>query len=536
MKGRMTLVCLGTLGCILWMLSACSDFLDVTPRGKRVVQNVEDHRDILANYLYFMKKPQRDQMELFGVSGYYYAYPWMNNAQFFASYTGEAPLPRNRQNYDPAKQQWTPYALRMLNWTNIGEASQAWIQYYQMAGPLNMLIQDIDDAEGDDDMRRYVKGEALVWRAYAYFKLLQYYAPYKDNAVGIPLFLNPADNIGTAMPPRSTLAEVFKQIIDDCRLVLEYLKLTPAQTWNLAYREDFTHAMLAAVYLWKAGSGAAEPDDWKHAKEEAEAAIGGRHLLSSTEELKNLFDCSAARLTTTDSNPEFFIRLVDDGDGYTVLSAAAYYPIAGEGFESMVPADPEILKLYADNDRRKAFYFVENPVPMSDVFGTQPEPIPLGAPVPGIFNDKYNRQLILDAYSLLLGSEPSVSGVFMPFRLAEMFLIKAEAACRMGDVNTGLETLRAFRASRYDNPEDFTGDAERVLQEILNERKREFFMEYDSWWLDMKRLGKTMKRELNGETYELKGDDFKYTFPVPTGELKDNKNIRQLEEWYEYFQ
>lgn len=55
MKGRMTLVCLGTLGCILWMLSACSDFLDVTPRGKRVVQNVEDHRDILANYLYFMK-------------------------------------------------------------------------------------------------------------------------------------------------------------------------------------------------------------------------------------------------------------------------------------------------------------------------------------------------------------------------------------------------------------------------------------------------------------------------------------------------
>ena len=42
---------------ILLLLAGCQNFLNVKPRNIKVVQSVEDYRDILASYVQFIKKP-----------------------------------------------------------------------------------------------------------------------------------------------------------------------------------------------------------------------------------------------------------------------------------------------------------------------------------------------------------------------------------------------------------------------------------------------------------------------------------------------
>ena len=87
----------------------------------------------------------------------------------------------------------------------MGTADGCWRSYYSFLGPINMIIEGIKTAEGDDErLRDYVQGEALVWRAYSYFKLLQYFSPYKQDEYGVPVYLKPYEDPGNAMPKRET--------------------------------------------------------------------------------------------------------------------------------------------------------------------------------------------------------------------------------------------------------------------------------------------------------------------------------------------
>ena len=109
-----------------------------------------------------------------------------------------------------------------------------------------MIIEGIKTAEGDDErLRDYVQGEALVWRAYSYFKLLQYFSPYKQDEYGVPVYLKPYEDPGNAMPKRETQTNVYKRILMDCQEALDLMERTPSTTWNCAYNPRFLHGMLS---------------------------------------------------------------------------------------------------------------------------------------------------------------------------------------------------------------------------------------------------------------------------------------------------
>ena len=275
------------------------------------------------------------------------------------------------------------------------------------------------------------------------------------------------------------------------------MQITSTNEWNLAYREDFVNAMLAEMYLWKAMSGAKDTDDWKKAKEYAEKAIGSRTLAISSSELQQIFDCSRDAIRVPVRSSEFYIRLVDESR--LMLNFNKSYTENSDGFTSGV-ANPNFVDLYDSNDRRKSFYFKPT----------------LGGE---FLNDKYNLQKYF--------ADEAGVGCLMPFRLAGMYLIRAEAAWRMGDINTAANVLQIFKSSRYDNPMIVSQDADQILQDILNERKREFYLENDMLWLDMKRLGETVSRQINDKIEILKSDDFRYSFPIPKREMETNRNMKQ---------
>lgn len=474
--------------------SSCDDFLKMTPRDKKIVKTVEDYRDIMASYMKFITTPNPTQERLFGLSTN--LFPAFDVSQNIAVYTGENILPTTNDYFDADNNQYTASGVRMLSW--LVTDAYIWNKYYKFLGPINMIISDIDNVKAtDSNIRNFVKGEALVWRAYAYFKLLQYYAPYKKENYGIPLYLTPSENIGVAMPKRETQTTVYQQILKDCNNALQLLKETPTTDWNCAYRADFIHAMLASIYNYKALSGAASNDDWKNAETHANIAMKGRMLSKDTETLKQMFDCSKEMADIRFQNDEFFFRLMGGrNNSHLFRFNHSYYGY----LYSTGSANSKYLKMFEDTDRRKSFYFASN----------------------NTLNDKYN---------MLSMSKTDEGGCLLPFRLAELYLIKAEAAHRQGKIALANTTLQEFQNSRYTTTQAAPSNAKELLAEILIEKKREFYLENDFIWIEMKRLGEEITRTVNGESITLQSDDFRYAFPIPVEEIKRNKNMKQNPGW-----
>ena len=484
------------------LLASCDKFLDLKPENIKVVSTVEDYRDLLASYMRYLKTPNRTQMTILG--GYYH--PAFDVANAFAYRTGELTPNKESSYYDATLGEYTTAGVKRLTWE---ETTNLWNTYYSFLGPINMIIGGIETAEGDDErLRDYVKGEALVWRAYSYLKLLQYYSPYKTgNEYGVPIYLKPYEDPGNAMPARETQTMVYQQILSDCEEVLKLLERTPSTNWNCAYEPVFVHSLLAHIYWYKAMSVVAEETDWQNALEHAEFAMKGRTFVYDPTVFASLFDATAGKEFTND---EFNVRLIDGTRGYLVNVMNKYYQGSLVPYAETAP-DPDFYALFKSDDVRKQTYFREQ---LDN----------------SIKYDKYNISANTNIF--VQWGLGSAGGIVMLFRSAEMQLIKAEALYRLGREGEAREALNFFKQGRYLDVEGSYTESD-LLSEILKERKLEFYHEQDMWWLDMKRQGTRMERVVNGTLYVLEPDDFRWCFPIPNSELEANKNMVQTPGWDE---
>lgn len=101
---------------------------------------------------------------------------------------------------------------------------------------------------------------------------------------------------------------------------------------------------------------------------------------------------------------------------------------------------------------------------------------------------------------------------------------------RLGKESEAKVVLDDFKAGRYLDVEGSYTESD-FWQELLKERKLEFYQENDVLWLDMKRMGITVERKINGQNHVLKSNDFRYCLPIPLEEIAVNKNIEQTPGW-----
>ena len=96
-----------------------------------------------------------------------------------------------------------------------------WFYYYKLIGNANGVICNIDEAEGPENEKAFLKAQALVFRAYSFFSLAELYAHrWKDeqgNCPGIVLRIDQS----TGDHPRATLAETYVQIYKDLDEAIE---------------------------------------------------------------------------------------------------------------------------------------------------------------------------------------------------------------------------------------------------------------------------------------------------------------------------
>ena len=107
------------------------------------------------------------------------------------------------------------------------------------------------------------------------------------------------------------------------------------------------------------------------------------------------------------------------------------------------------------------------------------------------------------------------------FRLAEMYLIRAECKAMLNDLEEAKEDLNKIR-NRAGIADTGANTQQDVLQAILNERRLELFTEQSHRFFDLKRTGKA------NEVLSIVKPNWRETnrvFPLPENELLLNQNL-----------
>lgn len=473
-------------------VASCKEFLNVTPKNVISMEDLQSIKQALSSFLYGMpaEGDGYGKMMRNPFSRFYEDIPMI-------SYTREWDL--SLLAADDAGM--TVEDVEQADWRS--ESTQGfWRRYYEPIGLMNLYIHEAKTAAGEEDMRDYVMGEAYVVRAYSFFKLVQYFAPYDNNELGIPLCLNSYDDFEDVDLSRAPQTKVYAQILSDLHEAEIRLERTPMRSsFNRMYDPHVVNRLFAQVYLFKALSPAAEADDWKNAILYASKETDGAELEKNPDNLSTLFN--AEKQNSAVANTEAALRIRFGG---TAMANNVLY-------KSLL-IDEEFLSTHfpdSEGDIRYEYSFYKRSVNVPGVGVQQRE-----------YFDKYATY----SWGATYGN------IFIGFRLAEAFLIQAEALVMTDQLDEAKAILERFKEARYTGTYTTPSDKDGLLQDIYRERRKEFIGEEDYNWMDMKRLGVKTERTIMGQTYTLNGvGDYRYTFPIPTSELENNKHLKQNPVW-----
>lgn len=154
------------------------------------------------------------------------------------------------------------------------DVGRFWETCYQGIDRANLLLENVNKPKMDETRRNMIRGEALFLRAYYFFLLV-------DNFGGVPLKLvstkSPTDNF----LPRSTVKEVYTQIVKDMKEAEGLVSDISNYSYNETVTKTAVQAILARVYLTMAGEPLKETARYKDALDYADSVIAsGRHSLN----------------------------------------------------------------------------------------------------------------------------------------------------------------------------------------------------------------------------------------------------------------
>lgn len=218
-----------------------------------------------------------------------------------------------------------------------------WELGYRVIGNCNKIIEFIQGLGNESTREQTIMmGENYYLRALSYFLLVNEFAqPYSNNPTqnpGLPLKLTSDPN--DLPQSRSTVAEVYDQVVLDLKDAITYLTLQQGETpkSNIYATKEAAEALLARVYLYM--------ENWDGAWEMANKVItSGRFEL----ERGNRFATYSQLIPEDNKETIFAVRrtLDKDDDGYSRMGSM-YIRIDGSGWEEMSPSSRylELLELH----------------------------------------------------------------------------------------------------------------------------------------------------------------------------------------------
>lgn len=393
-----------------------------------------------------------------------------------------------------------------------------WTGYYRGITNANIMLEGFEkivpaNATETAELDRY-KGDAYAIRAYYYHELVMRYAkPYEPgtaaNTAGVPLVLK-YDVF--EMPARASVKAVYDQIIADLAQAKTKLAGVPGVQGSIRFTIDAVNALEARVRL--------HMQDWAGAKAAADAVIATNkyplyntaagiqsywHNDAKQEDIMQLFVANTTEQANTNGAIYLGFRTNDN------LFRPDFVPSLW------------VMDKYAATDLRKPVFFATKPV----TFTTGTGNLVLVNKFPG-------NPTLFTATTTNYQHAPKF------LRIAEMYLISAEAGARGNTDADGLAKLNALRVARgLDALTGLTDDA--LFAEVKDERFRELAFEGFRLW-DQKRwhegFGRSAPQNTNfltvGTGYtalSIPADHPKFAWGVPSNDVTVNPNIQQNPGW-----
>lgn len=384
--------------------------------------------------------------------------------------------------------------------TNSNVSQYVWEFYYRMIGNANMIINNIDAADGPEVDKQAIKGQALVYRAWAHYQLVQVYGKRYDagannEQLGVPIMLVNS----TEGEPRATVEEVYAQVnadLDEAMTLLEGYDRTYKSHFDVTVAKGLKARIALTMQNWEAAV--------QYASEVIEES--GATLMSRaqyTEGFNNI------------DNPEWIWGSKQIGDQQTYF--ASFFAYMSANFNSTnIRVNPKLVN--------SALY---DRIPATDIRSEMWDPTGESVPAPpnGTKAPYASKKFLSESSALSIGDVPHM-------RLAEMYLIKAEAYARMGQDDAAAEALYTLASNRDPEYVKSANTGQALVDEILFQRRIELWGE-GFRFLDLKRTNSGLDRTganhnpAYAVTMTVEAGVNDWEFLIPQGEINSNPQMVQ---------
>ena len=348
--------------------------------------------------------------------------------------------------------------------------AEYWNAGYNQIYAANSIIEGSQASTTlSEENKKKLLGEALFIRALLHFYLL--------NLFGDIPYVTQTDYKLNSVVTRMETAGVYKNIIADLEKSIAFLPVAYSSTERVRPNQYTAKALLARVYLYSGANA--------EAANEASAVLNQTSVFVLTNNISQVFLLNSK---------ETIWQLKSEVAGQNTHEAEIF--IFKSGPPVLTALNDDFVNSFGMNDLRKNNWIKSVTNGTSTWFHT----------------NKYK-----EAEFTATSKEYSIL-----FRLAEQYLIRAEARARQGELIGAKEDLNIIR-SRSGLPATTAVSQEEILDAILQERKWEFFTEHGHRFFDLKRFGKVDAiLSASKPGWETTND----LFPIPQSELSANPNLR----------
>lgn len=388
------------------------------------------------------------------------------------------------------------------------EIEAVYASLYKIIGRCNFYLDQVEELRAgmtnDDEIQMldYFTGEVYCARALAYSELIKCYCKAydpttADSELGVVL----ADSYFEEKPAvRASLKDSYEFVIADLVKAEEMLD-DENDYYDAAYFTNAAaHAIHARVALYM--------QDWQEAVKhstilidsDAFALASARAYVTSTQTYLDY-------MWTNDTSFENIWRIGYTSTSYGGAQGAVFLNFTTDYtyyYPDYVPAQ-WVLSLYASGDMRYNAYFAQ-------------------------LQTGYSHQLSWPLLVKYYGNQALMQSLIYhvnmpkPLRLAEQYLIRAEAYCHLANYSGASADLTALRESRYRTGGAISVNAGNWLEAISEERVRELYMEGFRLH-DLKRWGKGFERtpqshtQSEGSSMKIEAGNPLFVWPVPNHEI-----------------
>lgn len=363
-----------------------------------------------------------------------------------------------------------------------------WSYSYSTIAQANAMIEGVTRSNGlSAPVKNQLLGETKVWRAFIYGYLVNIFGdvplPVKD------------DPLGNATLSRTVTTQVWMQVISDLTEAQGLLTDVYPSPLRIRINRQTANALLARAYLYQ--------KDWVKAEIAANAVINSG-LYSLNKDLNTTFSNTSNeviwQLSTQNGLSTYTTNR--DANGGSYAAAAGTIPA--------VTLTDTLYNTLEPGDKRKT-----NWVSATDIGGRNYKVI-----------TKYKQRVL--AAGSTTGTEFNVM-----LRLAEQYLIRAEARAQQGNLSGAISDVDSIRSKAGLPLLDKNIAQPALLLAIEKERGAELFGEWGNRWFDLKRTpaisggGKTRADEVIGGMRPATWASTDVLYPIPDAQRVSNPALTQ---------